>query len=116
MDIFLCRFKRTCQICKAPENDPTMHLAKLLKGGALEIYEMLRDESLFDYELLKNLLLKRFQQKGKGYKKRFKRENMQNDETPQPFVSRLTRYFNKWQEMSGLEATYEGMVTLMLRD
>ena len=116
LDVFLSRFERTCQMCKVPENDRTVHLAKLLKGSALEIYEMMPDGSLFDYELLKNSLLKRFQQNEKGYRKRFKRESMQNGETPQQFVSRLKRYLNKWREMAGLEATYEGMVTLMLRD
>jgi hypothetical protein len=99
-----------------PETDWTMHLANLLKGSALEIYEMMPTESLFDYELLKKTLLKRFQQNEKGYRKRFKRENMQNGETPEQFVARLKIYLNKWREMAGLEATYEGMVTLMLRD
>lgn len=107
LDVFLSRFERTCQMCKVPENDRTVHLAKLLKGSALEIYEMMPDGSLFDYELLKNSLLKRFQQNEKGYRKRFKRESMQNGETPQQFVSRLKRYLNKWREMAGLEATQQ---------
>jgi hypothetical protein len=77
---------------------------------------MMPNESLFDYDLLKNSLLKRLQQNEKGYRKRFKRENMQSGETPQQFVSRLRRYLDKWREMAGLEATYEGMLTLMLKD
>ena len=116
LDAYLCRFERTCKMYNIPTRDWTIQLAKLLSGNALEIFERTSDEDLDDYDLFKSTLLKRFQQNERGYRKRFKRNNMLAGETPEQFAARLKRYLVKWRELSGLDATYEGMMTLMLKD
>ena len=93
-----------------------MQLARLLKGSALEVYQRLPDEDLDNYDELKRTLLKRFQLTESGFRQRFKQSRILPHESPNQFVARLEKYLYKWRDMAGLEDSYEGLKTLILRD
>ena len=115
-DAYLNRFERMCTSCGIRREDWTMQLARLLKGSALEVYQRLPDEDLDNYDELKRTLLKRFQLTESGFRQRFKQSRILPHESPNQFVARLEKYLYKWRDMAGLEDSYEGLKTLILRD
>jgi len=70
------------------------------------VYQRMTDEDVSDYDLLKNSLLKRFRLIEGGYRKRFKSVRIEVGETAEQFVDSLKKYFTKWIEMAGFDATY----------
>ena len=116
LDLWLGRFERECGLYGVQPTEWSAQLGRLLKGTALEIFQRIPLEKLSDYSVLKYALLKRFQLTEGGYRKRFKESQMQSGETPDQFVARLRQYLTKWRDLAGLEATFEGMEMLLLKD
>jgi len=99
-----------------PQGQWSFQLARFLQGQALDVYQRMTDEDVGDYDLLKNSLLKRFRLIEGGYRKRFKSVRIEVGETAEQFVDRLKKYLMKWREMTGFDATYEGLQNVILRD
>ena len=116
LDAYLLRFERACEAYHVHENDRVMQLARLLQGKALDVYNRLSDSELQSYGSLKDQLLKRFRLTEGGYRKKFRESKLEVGETPSQFANRLKHYLARWLEMSGLEATYEGLESLIVRD
>ena len=116
LDAYLLRFERACEAYHVRDNDRVMQLARLLQGKALDVYNRLSDSELQSYESLKDQLLKRFRLTEGGYRKKFRESKLEVGETPSQFANRLKHYLARWLEMSGLEATYEGLESLIVRD
>src|SRR6218665_1335447 len=116
LDIYLNRFELTCSALKISKDLWVLALIKSLKGQALEVHERLRAEDAQDYDKLKIELLKRFRLTEEGYRKKFKEAVREKDETTVQFGDRLTRYLEKWLQMSGFKETYAGLRELIIRD
>src|SRR6218665_1952889 len=116
LDIYLNRFEFTCTALKISKDLWVLALIKSLKGQALEVHERMRAEDAQDYDKLKIELLKRFRLTEGGYRKKFKGAVREKDETTVQFGDRLTRYLEKWLQMSGFKETYEGLKELIIRD
>src|SRR6218665_2225944 len=116
LDIYLNRFELTCSALKISKDLWVLALIKSLKGQALEVHERMRAEDAQDYDKLKIELLKRFRLTEGGYRKKFKGAVREKDETTVQFGDRLTRYLEKWLQMSGFKETYAGLKELIIRD
>src|SRR6218665_693968 len=116
LDIYLNRFELTCSALKISKDLWVLALIKSLKGQALEVHERMRAEDAQDYDKLKIELLKRFRLTEGGYRKKFKGAVREKDETTVQFGDRLTRYLEKWLQMSGFKETYAGLKDLIIRD
>lgn len=116
LDGYLLRFERICETYKVKQNLWSLTLARSLEGRALEVYQRMNAEDAQVYSKLKTELLKRFKLDERGYRKLFKSAKREADETVLQFVERMKRYLMQWREMSGVEESYEGMLTLILKD
>ena len=61
-----------------------------------------------------NMICTRYNFTEDGYRQRFREAKPANHESPSQFVVRLRNFFNKWVKLSNSEATYEGVVSLMI--
>ena len=111
LDAYLNRFEKTCRAFNVPQEQWSLQLARFLQGHSLEVYQRMTDEDVGVYGLLKKSRLKRFRLTERGCRQKFKSERIEVGET-----DRLRKYLAKWREMTGLEATYEGLQNMILRD
>ena len=116
LDAYLIRFERACTAFEVQQEHRSTQLARLLQGKALDVYQRLADDEVDNYDVLKAQLLKRFRLTEGGYRSKFKYSKLEQGETPAQFAERLKRYLEKWREMAGYEAEYEGLQELILRD
>ena len=116
LDAYLSRFERSCQAFNVQQEHWSTQLARLLQGQALDVYQRMSDTEVSNYQTLKDNLLKRFRLTEGGYRKRFKQSKIESGKTPEQFIDRLWRYLQKWRQMAGFEATYEGLEDMILRD
>jgi len=116
LDAYLSRFEHSCQAFNVQQEDWSTQLARLLQGQALGVYQRMSDTEVSNYQTLKDNLLQRFRLTEGGYRKRFKQSRIESGETPEQFFDRLRRYLQKWRQMAGFEATYEGLEDMILRD
>lgn len=116
LDGYLLRFERICETYKIKQELWSLTLARALEGKALDVYQRMNEEDAQNYQKLKTELLKRFQLDERGYRKKFKSAKRETDETVLQYVERMKRYLMQWREMAGVEETYEGMLSLILKD
>ena len=116
LDAYIRRFERFAISQGWKRESWAVSLSALLKGKALEVYSRLSPEESVDYDKLKNALLKRFQLTEDGYRAKFRTSHPQKGETPCQFAARLSSYFHRWVELSGIELEYEKLVDLLLRE
>jgi len=73
MDSFLHRFEVYADSQRWSKGQwAVLYLSALLKGKALEVYSRLPVKDAYDYEILKDALLKRFNLAEEGFKQKFK--------------------------------------------
>ncbi|KAK6166422.1 hypothetical protein SNE40_023117 [Patella caerulea] len=116
MDSYLRRFERYAAVQAWEPGTWAIHLGSLLKGKALDVYSLLSNEKAKDYKALKTALLKRFDLTERGFRNRFRSCKPAAGESFTQFSVRLGSYLSRWVEMSPVEATYEGLYDLILRD
>ena len=114
LDNYLLRFERYAGVAGWEKQIWATQLSALLSGRALEVYSRLSQEDAMEYDVLKVALLKRYSFTEEGYRQRFREAKPANHESPSQFIVRLRNFFNKWVELSNSEATYEGVVSLMI--
>src|SRR6218665_2967090 len=81
LDAFLVRFERMCTAYQVDKSLWAMTLSRFLDGKALSVYQRMGSEDCQDYEKLKTELLRRFRLTEGGYRKKFKQERREKDET-----------------------------------
>src|SRR6218665_3363446 len=81
LDAFLVRFERMCTAYQVDKSLWAMTLSRFLDGKALSVYQRIGSEDCQDYEKLKTELLRRFRLTEGGYRKKFKQERREKDET-----------------------------------
>ena len=96
LDAFLVRFERMCTAYQVDKSLWAMTLSRFLDGKALSVYQRMGSEDCQDYEKLKTELLRRFRLTEGGYRKKFKQERREKDETTTQFCERLQRYLEQW--------------------
>jgi len=116
MDAFIHRFEINASSQKWPENKWAVYLSALLRGTALAVHSRLSLEDAKDYDILKNALLRRFNFTEEGFKRKFHSAKPEVNEAPAQFIARLSNYFNRWQDFSGIEKTFEALRDLMVRE
>ena len=116
MDIYLQRFERFAKMQKLKPEEWVVSLSPLLTGKGLEVYTSMPDTDLDNYDQLKLALLKRYQLTEEGFRKKFRESKSEKGETVHQFVARLSRYFRRWVELSGITKTYDGLQDFMVRE
>ncbi len=116
MDAFLERFERYAQVQKWDMNDWAVSLSPLLTGKGLQVYTSMPADDINDYHKLKVALLKRYQLTADGFQKKFRESLPETGETVFQYIARLSRYFQRWIELSGVQNTYEALMDLMIRE
>jgi hypothetical protein len=79
------------------------------------VYALLPSEHALDYDVLKDCLLRRFDKTEDDFKQKFRACRPESGETFQKFAVRLSGFFNRWIEMSGIALYYENLRDLMIR-
>ena len=116
MDAFIHRFEIYATTQKWPESKWAVYLGALLRGKALEVYSRLSIDDASDYGILKNALLRRFNFTEEGFKRKFHTAKPEVNEAPAQFIARLSNYFSRWLDFSGIEKTFEALRDLMVRE
>ena len=109
MDIYLQRFERFAKMQKWKPEEWVVSLSPLPTGKGLEVYTSMPDTDLDNYDQLKLALLKWYQLTEEGFRKKFRESKSEKGETVYQFVARLSRYFRRWVELSGITKTYDGL-------
>ena len=73
-------------------------------------------ETALNYDLLKRALLKAYDLKEEGFKRKFRTARLDKGESYYLFGIRLRGYLTRWVELSGTDMTYDGLVELLLID
>ena len=116
MDAYIKRFERHARLNDWPEHQWAGHLSALLTGKALETYSRLSEEQAELYEDLKAALLERYGLTAEGYRLKLRNILPETDESPSQFLSRLESYLARWIELSGTDASYEGLFDLIVTE
>ena len=116
MDAFIHRFEIYATTQKWPESKWAVYLGALLRGKALEVYSRLSVDDANDYGILKTALLRRFNFTEEGFKRKFHTAKPEINEAPAQFIARLSNYFSRWLDFSGIEKTFEALRDLMVRE
>ena len=116
IDSYLRRFERYSEMQGWPRTEWALYLSALLKGKSLECYSRLAEADARDYSKLKSALLRRFDLTAEGFRRKFYEARRDKDETAAQFVVRLVGYLDRWIQLAGIECTYEGLMTLLVRE
>lgn len=116
MDSYLRRFERYATVQKWDRNTWATSLSALLCGKALDVYALMSSETAQNYDELKSALLRRYDLKEDGFKRKFRSSRPEPGETFSQFTVRLGSYLTRWIEMSKIPRTVDGLFDLMLRD
>ena len=114
MDAYLERFERYARSQKWSEDSWSVNLSLLLTGKGLQVYTSMPQEYAEDYPALKAALLKRYELTEEGFRNKFRLSKPEKGETVFQFVSRLSRYFKRWTELSEISKTFTALQDLMI--
>ena len=82
----------------------------------MEVYSGLSDEEARDYQVLKMVLLKRYQMNDKGFRLKFCCSKVVEGESPSQYIVRLRNYFSRWVELSNTEKIFDALGDLLIRE
>jgi len=117
IDSYIHRYEQYAIVQGWKKDTWAVYLAALLKGKALDVYARLTPKEATDYDVLKTALLKRFNKtEEEGYKQQFHTSKAEVNESPQQFITRLASYLIRWVELAKVEQTYDGLLTLVVRE
>jgi len=116
MDTFLERFERYARVQKWTEDSWAVSLSLLLTGKGLQVYTSIPQECAEDYPGLKAALLKRYELTEEGFRNKFRQCKPEKGETVFQFISRLSRYFKRWTELSDISKTFNALQDLIIRE
>lgn len=116
IDAYIERFERHAQTHKWEKKTWATNLSSLLTGKALQAYVCLPPDCAEDYDQVKMSILQRYMLTEEGYRQKFRDTFPERCETVSQFTARMTRYFERWIEMTGIEKTYNDLRDLVLRE
>ena len=82
----------------------------------LDVYYGLSSKDARDYDKLRKALLQRYDFTEQVYRERFKNAKRKRQESPGQLIVIICNYFNKWEELSKVGETFEGVEELMVRE
>ena len=106
MDSYLTRFECFAKAQNWDNSDYATYLSALLRGKSLDVYTRLSPENARNYNELKKALLKHYLLTEEGFKDKFESSEMEKGETAVQFAARLTKYFDRWIDLSETGKTY----------
>ena len=74
------------------------------------------EEDATNYFELKNTLLKRYNLTTVGYHGKFRKGRPKTEESVDQFIFRIKTYLEKWVELADVEATFEGVKNLLIKE
>ena len=116
MDAFLERFEKFAIAQKWPQEQWAISLSPLLTGNGLQVYSSMSADTVNDYMALKKALLKRYELTAEGFRTKFRDCKPEKGETAFQFVARITRYLDRWTEMSEVNETFDDLKDLLVRE
>ena len=102
MDSYQLRFERYATAQKWEQDTWATGLSALLQGKALDVYALMPKEDVLNYEKLKVALLKRNELTEEGFKRKYKKNRLENGETFQQFTTRMKSYFTCLIDMASM--------------
>ncbi len=116
LDSYLKRFERFATINGWEKYEWATALSALLTGKALDVYSRMPDDTVLDYDKVKESLLIRYQLTEEGFKKRYRESDPEEGETPAQFYARIDGYLDRWVELSETEKSYQGLKELINKE
>jgi hypothetical protein len=116
MDAFLERFERYAETQKWAKDSWAVSLSPLLTGKGLQVYTSMPAADINSYDKLKIALLRRYQLTADGFQKKFRENRPEAGESVFQYIARLSRYLQRWIELSGIAKTYDALHDLMIRE
>lgn len=116
LDAYLLRFERVALAQKWPEDKWAVGLSTCLTGDALSVIGRMTPEDSLDYQKVKLALLQRFRFTPQGYNDKFRQAKAEDGETGTQFATRLSGYFDRWLETSGVPKTFEALRDKMIAE
>ncbi len=114
VDAYLERFERYAEKQQWPRDGWATDLSALLTGTALSVYSRLSRQDALVYDKVKEALLTRYELTEEGFRKKFRESLPESGESPQQFINRINNYLMRWQNLSKVEETYEGLRDLII--
>ncbi|XP_078600405.1 uncharacterized protein LOC144875346 [Branchiostoma floridae x Branchiostoma japonicum] len=116
LDAFLQRFERFATSNGWKETTWASTLSALLNGTALKVYSRLSDDDARDYEKVKEALMKRYNLTEDGFRAKFRHNQPEKGESPGQFLVRLTKYVDRWVDLSKTTRDYESLRDMFVRE
>ncbi|GFO44613.1 hypothetical protein PoB_007111800 [Plakobranchus ocellatus] len=107
LDIWLTRFERFAESNGWSREKWSLSLCALLTGCSLDCYGRLSAEQAKDYDKVKEVLMKRYDLREDGYRRKFHTCKPAEDESPDMFIARIVTYLDRWIELSKTDKSYE---------
>ncbi|GFO04005.1 retroviral-like aspartic protease 1 [Plakobranchus ocellatus] len=115
LDIWLTRFERFAESNGWSREKWSSSLCALLTGRALDCYGRLSAEQAKDYDKVKEALMKKYDLKEVGYRRRLSTCKLAEGESPDMFIVRIVAYLDRWIELSKTDKSYEKLKDLIVR-
>ncbi|XP_037505621.1 uncharacterized protein LOC119381945 [Rhipicephalus sanguineus] len=116
LDAYLTRFERVAEAHAWAPGHWATALSTCLTGEALTVFSRMPASEALVYEKVKRALLLRFRLTEEGFRKRFRTEAPQDEESPAQFFARLENYWERWVQLSEASRSYEGVKNLILAE
>ncbi|GFN97892.1 polyprotein [Plakobranchus ocellatus] len=116
LDIWLTRFERFAESNGWSREKWSSSLCALLTGCALDCYGRLSAEQPKDYDKVKEALMKRYDLTEDGYRHKFRTCKPAEGESLDMFIVRISRYLDRWIELSKKDKSYEKLKDLIVQE
>ncbi|XP_042882240.1 uncharacterized protein LOC122259492 [Penaeus japonicus] len=116
LDSYLQRFERLAEIHKWKREDYHVYLGSCLRGRALKVYTSLPDESIKDYNKLKDALLKAYTIDADSYRRKFRESKIKDRESYVQLIVRMKLNLERWLSMSKVPKDYESLCDFLITD
>ncbi|XP_047483006.1 uncharacterized protein LOC125035006 [Penaeus chinensis] len=116
LDSYLQRFERLAELHGWKHEDYHVYLGTSLRGQALKVYISLPDETLRNYERLKEALLRAFAVDADSYRRKFRESKCKENESYVQLVVKMEQYLDRWLSMSNVEKDYARLFDFLIRE
>ncbi|XP_055870080.1 uncharacterized protein LOC129923388 [Biomphalaria glabrata] len=116
MDAFINRFEMLMKLEKEPQHEWAIQLLSLVGGKALDALQVLSDDGVANYAILKKTLLDFYQYSEDDYRQKFHELKPPSDGNMKQFVSDVKITFEKWVQASGIEESFENLKQFIIVD
>ncbi|XP_069992741.1 uncharacterized protein [Penaeus vannamei] len=116
IDSYLQRFERFAKLHKWNKEDYHVYLGSLLRGHALKVYVSLPDDTVSNYEKLKEALLRGYSVDADMYRRKFRESKCQDRETYVQLVARMEQYLERWISLSNISKDFNSLFDFLIRE